>query len=172
MFWTLSASGKNDLQGLHNCPCVKTSVNWSRSSIKVLKPTINKLPELVIFGGPLPKSRFSAISATVFHANLINGNIWPRVELSIYQGYLQGRSQNQTCKLPTNFIYKSCDKNMERVMMKSLVSFMDFYHIMDHWQHGSRSGRSTLSQLLQHQDEILQALEDGNNIKCYLTRFL
>jgi hypothetical protein len=35
---------------------------------------------------------------------------------------------------------------------------------MDYWQHGSRSGRSTLSQLLQHQDEILQALEDGNNI--------
>ena len=46
----------------------------------MLKPTISKLPELVIFGGPLPKSWFYVISATVFHANLITGNIWPRVD--------------------------------------------------------------------------------------------
>ena len=46
----------------------------------VLKPTISKLPELVIFGGPLPKYRFSAFSGTVFHANLKTGNIWPRVD--------------------------------------------------------------------------------------------
>ena len=35
---------------------------------------------------------------------------------------------------------------------------------MDQKQHGSRSGRSTLSQLLQHQDEIINALENGDNI--------
>ena len=35
---------------------------------------------MVIFGGHLPKSRLSAISATVFHANLITGNIWQRVD--------------------------------------------------------------------------------------------
>ena len=42
-------------------------------------PTVSKLPELVIFGDPLPKSRFSAVSATVFYANRITGIIWPRV---------------------------------------------------------------------------------------------
>ena len=35
---------------------------------------------------------------------------------------------------------------------------------MDPKQHGSRSGRSTLSQLLQHQDETIDSLEDGDNI--------
>ena len=42
-------------------------------------PTVSKLPELVIFGDPLPKSRFSVVSATVFYANRITGNIWLRV---------------------------------------------------------------------------------------------
>ena len=42
----------------------------------MFKPIISKLPELVIFGGPLPKSQFSAISATVFQASLTTGNIW------------------------------------------------------------------------------------------------
>ena len=35
---------------------------------------------------------------------------------------------------------------------------------MDDSQHGSRAGRSTLSQLLEHQDEILKELEEGNNV--------
>ena len=35
---------------------------------------------------------------------------------------------------------------------------------MDKNQHGSRSGRSTLSQLLEQQDEVLKALEDGDNL--------
>ena len=35
---------------------------------------------------------------------------------------------------------------------------------MDDNQHGSRAGRSTLSQLLEHQDEILKELEEGNNV--------
>ena len=35
---------------------------------------------------------------------------------------------------------------------------------MDQNQHGSRAGRSTLSQLLEQQDEILNALEEGENL--------
>ena len=35
----------------------------------------------------------------------------------------------------------------------------------------SRAGRSTLSQLLQHQDEILSALEDGANLDCIYLDF-
>ena len=45
-----------------------------------------------------------------------------------------------------------------------MVNFLEFHGKLDPRQHGSRSGRSTLSQLLQHQDEILQALENGENI--------
>ena len=40
-------------------------------------PNVSKLPELLIFGNPLPKSQFSAVSTTVFYANRITSNIWP-----------------------------------------------------------------------------------------------
>ena len=42
---------------------------------------------------------------------------------------------------------------------------------MDENQHGSREKRSTLSQLLQHHDEILKALEQGENIDSIYTDF-
>ena len=47
--------------------------------IKMPEPTISKLPELVIFGGPLPKFQFPPVSAAIFYENVITGNIWPRV---------------------------------------------------------------------------------------------
>ena len=43
------------------------------------EPIASKLPELVIFGGTLPAWQFSAVSAAIFHANMITGNILPSV---------------------------------------------------------------------------------------------
>ena len=65
-------------------------------------PTVSELPELVIFGNPLPKSRFSAFSATFFYANRITDNIWPRVH-----GPLCG-SQMVKLKKKTYFIKIIC----------------------------------------------------------------
>ena len=59
--------------GLEIYNAVATKSGWTLG--QSLKPTFSKLPELVIFGGPLSKSRLSATSATVFHANLNNCNI-------------------------------------------------------------------------------------------------
>ena len=53
---------------------------------------------------------------------------------------------------------------MERVIRKGLVSYLERNKLMDETQHGSRAGRSTLSQLLEHQDAILKELEQGNNV--------
>ena len=56
----------------------------------MLEPIVSKLPELVKFDGPLPKSQISAISIATLHANMIAGNIWPmvHVQLCIYGAYL------------------------------------------------------------------------------------
>ena len=54
-------------------------------------------------------------------------------------------------------------KTLERVVRKELVSYLERNELMDVNQHGSRAGKSTLSQLLEHQDEILAALENGEN---------
>ena len=55
-------------------------------------------------------------------------------------------------------------KTFERVLRKTLVNYLEHNKKMDRNQHGFRSGRSTLSQLLDQQDEILKALEDGDNM--------
>ena len=55
-------------------------------------------------------------------------------------------------------------KTFERVLVRTLVDFLDFKNLMDKNQHGSRSGRSTLSQLLLHHNRLLEALENGENI--------
>ena len=55
-------------------------------------------------------------------------------------------------------------KTGERVIRKSLVNFLDLSKKLDPKQHGSRKNRSTLSQLLVHYDEIIKALENGENV--------
>ena len=62
-------------------------------------------------------------------------------------------------------------KTLERVIRKSMVSHLERNGLMDEHQHGSRSKRSTLSQLLQHHDEILKALEEGENVDSIYTDF-
>ena len=55
-------------------------------------------------------------------------------------------------------------KTFERVLVRALVVHLEFKGLMDKNQHGSRSGRSTLSQLLLHHNKLLEALENGDNI--------
>lgn len=55
-------------------------------------------------------------------------------------------------------------KIFEKVLRKYLVSFIDENHLFNQEQHGFRSGRSCLSQLLSHYDRILEALEAGSNV--------
>ena len=53
-------------------------------------------------------------------------------------------------------------KTEERIMRKRMVNFLEENDKMDPNQHGSREGRSTLSQLLEHHHEIVEILEKGS----------
>ena len=55
-------------------------------------------------------------------------------------------------------------KTMERVVRKNLVTHLEVMGKMDQNQHGSRQGRSTLSQLLEHHNEIVTCLENNENV--------
>ena len=55
-------------------------------------------------------------------------------------------------------------KSGERVIRKIMVNYLEFHKKMDPKQHGSRKNRSTLSQLLVHYENIVKALENGENI--------
>ena len=55
-------------------------------------------------------------------------------------------------------------KVFERVVRKSLVNYLETNELMQVGQHGFRSLRSTLTQLLSHMDSTLSDLEDGANV--------
>ena len=55
-------------------------------------------------------------------------------------------------------------KVFERVLRQGLVAHMDAMGIIPDDQHGSRSFRSTLTQLLAHWDSILDGLEEGDGV--------
>ena len=60
----------------------------------------------------------------------------------------------------------------ERVLRKSIVNFLEFNKKYYPNQHGSRANESMLSQLLVHQDMILKALENHENIDSIYLDFM
>ena len=51
----------------------------------------------------------------------------------------------------------------EKILAKNIHQFIETHHKMNPKQHGFRSGRSYLSQLLEHHNKILEELEKSNN---------
>jgi len=55
-------------------------------------------------------------------------------------------------------------KTFERVIRIKLVDFLESNQLLNKYQHGFRSKRSCLTQLIEHYDIILEYLEQGQNI--------
>ena len=55
-------------------------------------------------------------------------------------------------------------KVFEKVIRAKLVNFLESNSAMNKNQHGFRSGRSCLSQLLEHHEQIVKGLEAGGNV--------
>ena len=55
-------------------------------------------------------------------------------------------------------------KLFERVLRKAIILHIETNDLMKHTQHGFRTGRSTISQLIRYYDYILTKLEEGNSV--------
>ena len=53
---------------------------------------------------------------------------------------------------------------LEIILAKNVHQFLETHQKMNPKQHGFRSGRSCLSQLLEHHNKILEELEMSNNV--------
>ena len=117
------------------------------------------------------KIPISRLINKVFQSSLQTGEI-PSI---LKSAYITGIHKGGSRATPGNYrpisLTSHVVKTMERVLRKALVGYLELYNKLDPQQHGSRSGRSTLSQLLQHQDEILSALEEGANLDCIYLDF-
>ena len=55
-------------------------------------------------------------------------------------------------------------KVFEKVIRNSLVQYLESHGMMNNQQHGFRKGRSCISQLLAHYDNIIKLLEEGKDV--------
>ena len=70
--------------------------------------------------------------------------------------------------LPKNYrpisLTSHLSKLFERIVRTKLVNFLEKHNLLNNTQHGFRSGRSCLSQLLAHYDKIVEYMEHGFNV--------
>ena len=91
----------------------------------------------------------------------VTPNIWIlSYVVPIFKGGSKGDPVNYRPVSLTSHLIKICEK----VIRKNIVSYMDELGLFNSSQHGFRSGRSCLSQLLTHFDKILSYLEQGINV--------
>ena len=86
---------------------------------------------------------------------LPNSNVIP-----VYKGGCRGTPKNYRPVALTSHLIKV----FEKVIRKKVVEYMESYQLFNPSQHGFRSSRSCLSQLISHYDRILELLENGDNV--------
>jgi len=62
-------------------------------------------------------------------------------------------------------------RSFEKVIKKQLVSYFEGNNLINDSQHGFRKGRSCLTQLLTHYDEVLRQIEEGNQVNVLYVDF-
>ena len=133
-----------------------------RFSVQKLKIVSKKtISAIMMKQARIPISR---MLCKLFKSSLQTGEIPKILKLAFIVPIHKGRSRAETVNFRPISLTSHVMKAFERVMRRTLVNFLEINMKIDPKQHGSRAGRSTLSQLLQHQDEILSALENGENI--------
>ena len=88
-------------------------------------------------------------------AKLKEGHIIP-----LHKGGHQGIASNYRPVALTSHLIKV----FEKVIRNKLVAFLEENNLFNNSQHGFRSGRSCLSQLLDYHDRIIHLLEKGLNV--------
>ena len=118
------------------------------------------------------KVNISRMLVVVFKSSMESGEIPEVLKLAFVTPVHKGGSRAQPVQYRPISLTSHVIKVLERVLRKSLVGFLEWQGKMDPNQHGSRSQRSCLSQLLEHHEEILRMLESGENVDAIYLDFL
>lgn len=95
---------------------------------------------------------------------LDDGYIPPRLKRSVITPIHKGESRAITANYRPIALTSHIIKVFEKILRKHIVDFMNANELFNNNQHGFRSGRSCLSQLLEHLDQIIDILEEGGNV--------
>ena len=120
-------------------------------------PGPDGVPVILLKTAKIPMSR---IICKLLNKTLLFGEIPKRLKRSLIIPIHKGGSQSVPSNYRSIALTSHIIKCIERVIRKKLVNFLELFNKPDPRQHGSRARRSTLSQLIQYQDNILKAEED------------
>ena len=95
---------------------------------------------------------------------LEDGFIPPRLKKSLITPIHKGDSRAHRANYRPIALTSHLIKIFEKVLRKHIVEHMNKNDLFNKNQHGFRSGRSCLSQLLDHLDQIMDILEKGGNV--------
>ena len=110
------------------------------------------------------KHSFCHVLTEIFRSSLETGEVPHVFKMAFISPVLKpGGVRTQPIAYRPVSLTSHLAKTFERVIRKSLVAYLEVNMKMNKNQHGFRRGRSCLSQLLEHYDEILKVLEEGNN---------
>ena len=118
------------------------------------------------------KTTFAKMITDILRSSLDTGDIPNILKLAHITPIHKGGSRAEPVNFRPVSLISHLMKTMERVIRKALVGYLEYHEMMDTHQHGSRSGRSTLLQLLEHQDQVIQALEERYNLDTIYLDFL
>ena len=121
----------------------------------------------------LKKARRSVakILADIFQHSIETGEVPTILKIGLISPIHKGDSTSDPANYRPISLTSHLSKTEERIVRKAVVCFLEQNIKMDPSQHGSRQGRSTLSQLLEHHSEIVETLERGENADCIYTDF-
>ena len=106
-----------------------------------------------------------ALPLTLFWRSCLDdGYIPPRLKKSIITPIHKGESRAATVNYRPIALTSHLIKLFEKILRRHIVKFMDENNLFNSNQHGFRSGKSCLSQPLEHFDQILDLLEEGGNV--------
>jgi len=97
------------------------------------------------------------------------GNIPASLKSSIIPPIHKGGSKSEAANYRPVALTSHLIKIYEKILRSKLVSFLDSKNSLNKNQHGFRKGRSCLTQLLAHHDNIMNLIEQGCG--CGLLRF-
>ena len=157
---TIQGLGPDDLHDPH-CSHVDFSIALDKLYGKAA-PGPDGIPARMLKAG---KNTICHILNAIFQTSFSHGDI-PKVlkQAFVIPVHKSGTNKSEPSSYRPVSLTSHLVKSFERVLVKAVVGYLDMKGLMDKNQHGSRSGRSTLSQLLQHHDLLLEALENGDNV--------
>ena len=111
-----------------------------------------------------PKVNIARMLLVIWQDSYDTGTIPDILKLALVSPIHKGGSRADPSQYRPISLTSHIIKVMEGMLRKQMVGFLELNEKMDPKQHGSRSKRSCLSQLLEHHLEILDMLERGENV--------